>query len=113
MNCYSLTSLDLHTFQTNKVFDMSYMFKNCTGITYLNLENFDTAKVTNMRQMFSSCSNMETLDIRNFDTYSVIDYDQIFDSCEVLTIMINYAKFKYFYSLIPDYVKIMNVSSLH
>ena len=114
-NCYSLTSLDLHTFTTSKVSDMSYMFKNCSGITSLNLANFDTSKVTDMSYMFNDCKKMEKLDIRNFDTSSTSVYyaSGMFENCNSLTIYINYNKFKNIYSTIPEYVKIVNVSSLY
>ena len=51
--CSSLTSLNLSNFNTNKVNDMSEMFRNCSSLTYLNLSNFSTNNVKDMIAMFS------------------------------------------------------------
>ena len=50
--CSSLTSLDLSSFNTSNVVDMSSMFYNCTSLITLNLSSFDTSKVVNMTTMF-------------------------------------------------------------
>ena len=60
-DCYSITSLDLSTFNTSSVIDMSYMLFGCFSLISLNLTNFDTSSVTNMRYMFNLYSS-EILD---------------------------------------------------
>ena len=47
-NLISLTSLDLSSFNTDNVKDMSYMFEYCRSLKSLNLKNFNTSKVTKM-----------------------------------------------------------------
>ena len=45
------TSLDLSSFDTSKVTDMSYMFCSSKA-TSLDLSSFDTSNVTNMSDIF-------------------------------------------------------------
>ncbi|MBO7505060.1 BspA family leucine-rich repeat surface protein [bacterium] len=56
-----LTNVDLSSFDTSRVTNMSYMFYNCRSLKKLDLSNFNTSKVTNMNYMFSSCSALETI----------------------------------------------------
>ena len=50
--CEELTSLDVSSFDTKSVTDMSEMFRRCSKITTLNISSFDTKNVTNMSGMF-------------------------------------------------------------
>ena len=70
-DCSSLQSLDLSSWNTPKVTNMSEMFYNCSKLTSLDLSNFDTSKVTDMSGTFSGCSNLTSLDLSNFDTSNV------------------------------------------
>lgn len=46
-----------------------WMFKGCTNLTSVNLSSFDTQKVEDMRQMFYDCPNLQTVYIgENFIT---------------------------------------------
>ena len=77
-NCYNLTSLDLSSFNTTNVTDMTQMFVEC-GLTSLDLSNFDTSKVTNMSYMFSYCYNLPSLDLSGWDISKVEYGDCAFD----------------------------------
>ena len=55
--CWSLTSLDLSNFNTEKVTYMNYMFYNCTNMTNLNLSHFDMSGVSNKQDM---CRDLST-----------------------------------------------------
>jgi len=37
---------------------MSGMFKGCSNLTKIDLSSFDTKNVTNMSSMFKGCSNL-------------------------------------------------------
>ena len=80
-----LTTLDLSSFDTSKVTNMSYMFTNFKKITTLDLSSFDTSKVTNMSYMFGNCSSLTTLDLSSFDTSMVPAVKYMFYGCENLT----------------------------
>ena len=69
----NLTTLDLSNFDTSKVTNMSQMFLGIFKLTTLDLSNFDTSKVTNMRYMFYYMFDLTTLDLSNFDTSKVTD----------------------------------------
>lgn len=111
-DCSNLKSLDLSTWNTTKVEDMSGMFSGCfrleslkvfpftTNATemdsmfyscgqlesidgYMNL--WDTQNVTDMSRMFSGCGGLKTLDVSNFNTSSVNDMNDMFQGCLSLT----------------------------
>ena len=69
-------AIDLSSFDTSNVTDMTLMFFGSAATT-LNLSNFDTSNVTNMRNMFD-CSQATTLDLSNFDTSKVTDMTLMF-----------------------------------
>ena len=86
--CSGLTSLDLSSFDTSKVTDISDMFQNCyklTSITFGN--NFDTSNVTNMGGMFQYCSGLTSLNLSNFDTSAVTNMSNMFYNCSKLTFL--------------------------
>ena len=80
--CYSLTTLDLSSFDTTNVTDMSSMFYWCSDLTTLNVSNFDTKNVTDMSGMFSKCTYLPTLDLSNFDTKNVTNMSDMFSECD-------------------------------
>lgn len=56
----SLQELTLSSnFNTEKVTDMTCMFKDCSSLKSLNLTSFDIEKVKNMLDMFENCNNLE------------------------------------------------------
>ena len=69
--CNGLILLDLSTFDTNSVTDMSCMFSRCSSLSSLNLSTFNTSSVTDMSYMFHKCSSLTSLDLSTFDTSSV------------------------------------------
>ncbi len=54
------------------------MFFGCNNITNLNLSSFNTKNVTNMSYMFSWCNNITNLNLSSFDTKFVIDMNKMF-----------------------------------
>lgn len=90
-NSTKLQSLDLSSFKTSKVEDMSAMFLGATGttsnwgtqtnmaLTEINLSSFDTRNVTNMNSMFGNCGNLVILDLRNFNTINVTNMAEMFN----------------------------------
>ena len=77
-------TLDLSSFDTSNVTNMSHMFYNCYSLTELDVSNFNTSNVTNMSWMFSSCEKLESLDVSNFNTIKVTDMDYMFYNCRML-----------------------------
>ena len=87
--CRSLTSLDLSSFNTSNVTDMSGMFSGCSSLTSLDLSNFNTSKVTKMWHMFNNCSILTSLDLSSFNTSKVTNMSRMFYNCKKLTTQIN------------------------
>ena len=81
---YSLINLDLSSFNTLNVTDMGNMFTQCSSLTSLDLGNFNTSKVTNMRSMFEDCSSLTSLDLSSFNISNVTDMHYMFFGCSSL-----------------------------
>ena len=76
--------VDMRTWDTSKVEDMSYMFSRFEG-KIIGLENFNTSKVTDMSNMFEGTS-MDTFCYPNFDVRKVKSMDNMFKSTHINTI---------------------------
>ena len=83
-NCQTLTSLDVTKFNTVNVTNMNHMFFNCSKITSLEVTNFNTEKVTDMNNMFSGCLALTSLDVTKFNTENVTDMNNMFFNCQTL-----------------------------
>ena len=81
----NLTTLNLSNFNTSKVTNMWSMFEDMSSLTILDLSSFDTSKVTNMRAMFANLTNLTTLDLSNFDTSKVTNMKFMFHGVYNLT----------------------------
>lgn len=79
--CWTLTNLNLSSFNTSKVYGMAYMFSDCERLKQLDVSNFDTHNVSNMSSMFSNCTSLSYLDLGNFDTSKVQSMDYLFSEC--------------------------------
>lgn len=83
-SCYSITSIDLSSFDTSNVCNMDWMFYGCENLTFIDLSSFNTSNVENMRYMFNHCSNLTTIkgviDMKSCTEY----YGNMFDNCPKL-----------------------------
>ena len=52
---------------------MNCMFNVCNELMNLNISSFDTKNVTDMSNMFNGCSSLVNLDLSSFDTKNVIN----------------------------------------
>ena len=77
--CFSLTSLNLSSFDTSNVEEMYSMFNGCLRLTSLDVSHFNTSKVTDMSYMFSGCGSLTTLDVSSFDTGNVENMSYMFN----------------------------------
>ena len=64
-DCNLLISLNLSNFITNKVKNMSSMFKGCSSLANLNLSNFKVSKVNVMWEMFHGCVSLKEKSFKN------------------------------------------------
>jgi len=73
--CSSLESIDLSSFNTNNVTNMSYMFCYCSSLKSLDLSSFNTNNVTNMSYMFDGCSSLKKGNVKiNKNEKKIINY---------------------------------------
>lgn len=70
-----LIELDLSTWDTSNVIDMSHMFEYCQRLYKVDLSGFDTSNVLDMSYMFSNCKALKELDLSNFNTSEVINME--------------------------------------
>ncbi|MDU7056548.1 MAG: BspA family leucine-rich repeat surface protein, partial [Enterococcus hirae] len=80
-----VTSLDVSGFDTSKVTVMSYMFLGMKNITNLDVNGWNTSNVTTMREMFREMGNLTSLDLSGFDTSNVTDMSTMFYDMDNLT----------------------------
>lgn len=83
--CSGLTSLDVSSFNTGNVTDMSHMFGYCSGLTSLDVSNFNTNNVIWMGSMFAGCRSLTSLNVSNFNTAYVINIVNLFSDCSNLS----------------------------
>ena len=81
----SFKELDLRTFDTSKVTDMGSMFSCSYATVIKGLNKFNTSKVTDMQYMFKN-SYATTLDVSNFDTSNVTNMSSMFDGSYAATL---------------------------
>ena len=62
--CSSLQSIDLSSFNTTNVKDMSWMFSFCSSLQSIDLSSFNTTNVKYMRYMFFGCSSLEKRNVK-------------------------------------------------
>ena len=82
--CSSLQSIDLSSFNTTNVKDMSLMFYKCSSLQLINLSSFNTTNVKNMHGMFYKCSSLQSIDSSSFNTINVKNMREMFSGCSSL-----------------------------
>ena len=77
-SCGGMRGLNLSSFLTDKVTDMSAMFQYCDKLQALDISSFKTDSVKNMERMFMECKSLTQLDLNNFATPAVKDMSEMF-----------------------------------
>jgi len=86
--CSNLNDLNLSSFDTKNVNDMSYMFCGCKNLNKIKMSyTFITKKVVNFYGMFGECENIEYLDLSSFDTENANIMTGMFCRCYNLKII--------------------------
>ena len=70
-DCKKLKEINLSSFDTKNVVNMSGMFCGSQNLTNLNLSSFDTKNITNMYFIFGNCKNLTNLNLSSFNTKNV------------------------------------------
>lgn len=81
-----ITIEHLDYLNTSEVDDMRLMFSSCTSLETLDLSSFNTEKVTNMVTMFENSKHLRSLKLpKGFIGSSVTNLNATFKGCESLT----------------------------
>ena len=83
--CNNIISIDLSSFHSQKVVNMSNMFYGCSNLTKIDFYSFDTQNVINMSGMFTGCSNLINVDLSSFITQKVANMSLMFCGCSKLS----------------------------
>ena len=75
--CNNIISIDLSSFNTQNVTNMSGMFYGCTNLTKIDFYSLNTENVENMCGMFGECSNLKNIDLSSFDTQKVTNMSDV------------------------------------
>ena len=79
--CGALTTIgDVSNWVTVNVKDMQYMFECCYSLKSLNARNWNTKRVENMSNMFYNCTSLTDMDISSWDVSKVTDMSRMFHS---------------------------------
>lgn len=83
----ALTTIEhLDYLNTSEVDDMRLMFSKCTSLETLDLSSFNTEKVKHMYAMFEGSTNLRSIKLpKGFIGSSVTDLNATFKGCESLT----------------------------
>ena len=82
--CSSLKSIDLSSFNTTNVKDLTSMFFGCSSLNSINLSSFNTTNVKDMSYMFCGCSSLQSIDLSSFNTTNVKDMHSMLSYCSSL-----------------------------
>lgn len=85
-SCTSLETLDLSSFNTEKVTNMVTMFENSKYLRSLKLpKGFIGSSVTDLRSMFKDCTSLTELDLSGSNAENVKDMGEMFYGCRALS----------------------------
>ena len=85
-SCDTLEKLNVSSFDTSLVTDISFAFPNLNSISSLDVSHFKTDEVIKMTEIFSFNKNLEILK-QNFYTHYIIDFSSMFNSCKKLKML--------------------------
>ena len=116
----NLESLDLSSFDTSNVTNMSWMFSGGNGginiaRLSLDLSNFNTNNLNKMYGMFDSSMNLKTINLSSFDTKNVYNFSQMFNNCrnlEKIYVSNRFVIIRDQYGYVEDYRMFLGCTSL-
>ena len=62
--CFSLQSINLSSFNTTNVKNMSCLFYGCSSLQSIDLSSFNTTNVKEMYDMFSGCLSLKKENVK-------------------------------------------------
>ncbi len=112
-NCENISFMNFSLFDSNILFNLSYMFYNCKNLKILNLINFDTSQITDMKYMFYGCESLQEINLSSFNTTNVEDSSSMFEGCKSLINLdissFNFIKIKFFENMFYECDNLENI----
>ena len=85
-SCTSLETLDLSSFNTEKVTTMATMFEKSKNLHSIKLpKGFIGSSVTNLNATFRGCESLTELDLSGSNSENVKDMSEMFNDCKALS----------------------------
>lgn len=78
---YNIKNIDIHTWDTSNVTDMSFMFYECRNLESINLSGIDTSNVRSMANMFDSCETIKNINLSKLNMSNVRNFSRMFNRC--------------------------------
>ena len=78
---YNIKNIDIHTWDTSNVTDMSFMFYECKKLESINLSGIDTSNVRSMANMFDSCETIKNINLSKLNMSNVRNFSRMFNRC--------------------------------
>ena len=82
--CLFLKDVHAPKWDTSNVTTMSHMFDGCRVLSRLDVSKWDTTNVTDMCGMFWRCRSLEKINVSKWDTSKVTDMSHMFHECRKL-----------------------------
>ena len=79
-----MKTVDLSSFKTPNLEDMSFTFQDCISLISIDLSNFIASKKVDPYGMFTNCNSLSYVNLRNFEA-EVKERSQIFYACPYIT----------------------------
>lgn len=85
-NNTDIQNIDIHTWETKQVENMSFMFSGCKNLKNVNnLTKFDTTNLKKTTAMFAGCEKLESIgNISTWKTTELVDASNMFMKCRNL-----------------------------
>lgn len=80
----NIKTIDIHTWNTSNVEDMSFMFNECSNLKSVNLSGINTSNVRSMANMFGNCQMIINIDLSNLNMSNVTNFSCMFTRCLLL-----------------------------
>lgn len=74
-------TINLSSWNTNNVTEISRMFSRCSSMKSINLSNWNVSKVINGIAVFYQCSSLVDLDITGWNLERAVDISQFVEGC--------------------------------
>ena len=81
----SMQTLDLSSWDTKNIKDISWFLDENLNLESVNVSNWDSKNMTNLRRAFGTCIKLKTLDLSSWEIPNATNIDYFLTGCKSLT----------------------------